>query len=281
MSASETAGTSGATGATGTATADVPVSDGLPAWLTDPEQLADVQAKLDDAARCRDGVDEVDEQGRRVRRYPCGAAFPVVGKPDARAARSELPREMRAATCFRGMGNWAQATFERMDGYTPPELRRRAQGYVADFPAKRAAGQGMLLFGPRGVGKTWAAACVCNALLDRGMSPRFTSVSQALGTQARGDGTFEQAVASLAQASLVVLDDFGSEYDSDYRLARIEQLVGALYDGRVPFIVTTNLGRRQLANPNPRIARVMDRVKERTSALCCEGVDRRRLGLGA
>ena len=261
---------------------DAFVFDGLPAWLTDPEQLAEVQAKLDRASRLRDGVDEVDEQGRHVRRYPNGCAFPVVPKPEARYEKPTESRETRSALCFgHGMGNWAQATFARMDEYTPPELRRRAEGYVADFEAKRAAGQGMLFFGAGGVGKTWAAACVCNALLDLGWSPRFTNVSMTLGTRARGEGTFEQSVASLAQASLVVLDDFGCEYDSDYRLTRIEQLVGALYDARTPFIVTTNLGRRQLANPNARVVRLMDRVKERTSALCCEGVDRRQMRLGA
>lgn len=254
----------------------------LPAWLTDPDQLADVQAKLDHAAELRDGVDVVDDEGRRMRRYPNGCMFPVVGKPDARHEKPVESRAARSRRCFRhDMGNWAQATFARMDEYTPPELRRRSEGYVADFEAKRAAGQGLLFFGARGVGKTWAAACICNALLDAGWSPRFTSVTLALGSQTRGEGTFEQEVAMLTQASLVVLDDFGCEYDSDYRLARIEQLIGAFYNARTPFIVTTNLTRPALANPNERVARLMDRVKERTSALCCEGVDRRQMRLGA
>jgi DNA replication protein DnaC len=261
-------------------TAPSPFIEGLPAWLTDPEQLAEVQAKLDASARRQYGVRGTGD-GATVH-YPNGIEFPVVGKPDARADAPAESREARARLCFkRGMGNWAQATFARMDEYTPPEMRRRCEGYVADFEAKRAAGQGLLLFGARGVGKTWAAACVCNALLDAGWSPRFTNTAMVLGAQSRGEGTFEMEVASLAQASLVVLDDFGCEYDSDYRLARIEELVGAFYDSRTPFVVTTNIGRRALANPNARVARLMDRVKERTNAVCCEGVDRRQLGLVA
>ena len=71
-----------------------------------------------------------------------------------------------------------QYTFANDLGYQPESAKLRA--YVEQFPEMLKSGAGLLLWGGVGTGKTFLAACVANALLDRSIPVLMTGTSKLL-----------------------------------------------------------------------------------------------------
>ena len=82
--------------------------------------------------------------------------------------RSEVFRDMPAA-------DWR---FEA-DAVTTPQLAK-ARGYAQNWDEFKKAGIGLLLFGNVGTGKSYAAGCIANALIDRLESVLFVGMSDAV-----------------------------------------------------------------------------------------------------
>ena len=98
---------------------------------------------------------------------------------------------------------------------------------------------GLLLWGNVGTGKTFAAHCVCNELLQRDepVSVFITSLSRVLNSGWDKSDT----VTRIRDAPLVVFDDLGAERSSEYALENVFMMVDERYRARKPTIVTTNL----------------------------------------
>lgn len=107
-----------------------------------------------------------------------------------------------------------------------------------------------------GTGKSLAAGCVANMVMDRGLSARFVSAAEAV-TQGREAGD------ALLEAELLVLDDLGAERSTSFGRERVFQLVDRrLLTGR-PLIVTTNLPLSAMQHPaDLDERRIYDRVLE-------------------
>lgn len=164
-------------------------------------------------------------------------------------------------------------------GMVPPERtfdnsRRSAaldkcRRYAERWEEMRARNVGLLLWGVNGTGKTHAAHCVCNALLERNPPERVyaTSVSRVLNAGYDKSGVMED----LRRASLAVLDDIGSERGNEYALESVFALIDERYRAGKPLIATTNLSVKELMNPldpwrNPDIRR--KRIYERILEMC-------------
>ena len=216
-------------------------------------------------------VEVIDEQGRTIAwRYPGEGVdgedveFPVV-------SRAQKPDEAALwQRCFSGefCDFGRRATFESSDG-VDAKVRTALLGWVAAFDELRAQRRaGLILYGPPGVGKTHLAACCCNALIGRGRRCRMTTLRTVMDSIAESYGECGRAVASLARNDLVVLDDFGGERDTATAREQVFAIVDGLEKRGVPLVVTTNLARAQLANPDPGHAdlRVYDRIKGQAHA---------------
>lgn len=146
-----------------------------------------------------------------------------------------------------------------------PSSLEVAKNYVNQWPLMEESGMGLLIWGDVGTGKTYLAACIANALMDRGVPVMMTSFGRILGAMP-GPVSGEQtaAVDALMRYPLLILDDLGVERDSPYTLELIYHLVDARYRSGKPMIITTNLGMNQLENPDSQEkARIYDRVLER------------------
>ena len=81
----------------------------------------------------------------------------------------------------------------------------------------------------------------------------------------------------MQQFSLVILDDFGVERQSDYALEIVQFVLDERYKSGHPLIVTTNLTLRDLRSPkNITCARMFDRLNEMCVPLHFEGISRRK-----
>ena len=172
-----------------------------------------------------------------------------------------------------------QWTFESSDS---PDSRYSAiaKRYVENFAQMRADGKGLLLFGDVGVGKTFLAACIVNAVISQGipcLMTNFARLTNTLGGMFEGK---QEYIDNLNGFPLVVIDDLGAERDTEY----VGEIVHNIIDSRcregLPLIVTTNLTGEELANPRDmRKRRIYSRLLEMCIPVKFEGEDRRQMGL--
>lgn len=164
-------------------------------------------------------------------------------------------------------------TFDKDDGQTA-EIAT-AKEYADDFGNRRAAGKGIMFYGSVGVGKTFLAACIANALIDSGWTCLVTNCSRLEGQMHSGDR--ETVLDGLARYDLVVLDDLGAERNTEYMNQTVMDIIDARYRQRLPLIVTTNLTAKEIKNP-PDLwrQRIYSRLLEMCDPVEVKGEDRRR-----
>ena len=128
---------------------------------------------------------------------------------------------------------------------------------------------GLLLFGDVGTGKSFAAGCIANTLLDQDIPVLMTNFPSILSRLA---GTFgEDRTAfldSLGDYDLLNIDDLGVERNTEYAMEQMFSIVDSRYRSGKPLIVTTNLKLDELKHP-PDLAhaRIYDRILERCAPI--------------
>lgn len=146
----------------------------------------------------------------------------------------------------------------------PMPMIDKALRYVERWDEMRADNIGLLMWGNTGNGKTYAAACIANALIDKGVPVLITSFGRILSAIT---GLFaEERVAymdSLNEFPLLILDDLGAERQSQFALETVYSVIDNRYKARLPLIVTTNCTMQELKNAaNMDYQRIYDRVLE-------------------
>ncbi|QUO36439.1 ATP-binding protein [Clostridiaceae bacterium Marseille-Q4149] len=166
--------------------------------------------------------------------------------------RSEAFRDMPAA-------DWR---FESA-AVTTPQLAK-ARGYAQNWDEFKKAGIGLLLFGNVGTGKSYAAGCIANALIDRLESVLFVGMSDVVN---RMQGNFgadrDHYMQSLMCPDLLVLDDLGAERNTSFSKECVFDVVDKRLLTGKPMIVTTNIQlsvMMQAADLDDR--RIFDRILE-------------------
>jgi len=138
---------------------------------------------------------------------------------------------------------------------------RIGRNYVKKFSEMYESGQGLLFYGSVGTGKSWTAACIANALLNRGVSVVMTSLNEILKMISDGAKNEETILQTLNKARLLILDDLGTERSTSFALEKVYNVI----DGRVrtgkPMILTTNLTLSEITAPQDiAYKRIYDRV---------------------
>jgi len=136
-------------------------------------------------------------------------------------------------------------------------------------------GSGLVLCGTVGVGKSLLAALICRGAREGGRTVLFARTRALLDRLKDWDNAFDFH-KELEAADLLVLDDLGGEYASDWARSEIDALVSARHAERRSIIATSNLSPGDLAKAySPR---VLDRLRERGPALEIRGPSYRRGG---
>lgn len=167
-------------------------------------------------------------------------------------------------------------TFANDDGANG-KIMTIAKNYVENFGRMKEDGKGLLLFGDVGTGKTYAAACIANALIDKGYPVLMTNFARIANTV---QGLFEgkqQYYDSLNKFPLLIIDDLSAERKTEYMQEIVFNVIDARYRAGLPLIVTTNLTGEELKNPaDVTNQRTFSRLFEMCIPLQVEGADRRR-----
>ena len=145
---------------------------------------------------------------------------------------------MQRAETFAQMPDAVNWTFASGDMATLGTAKK----YVDNWDAAYANGTGLMMFGDVRTGKTYAAACIANALIDRGASVMITTapgiVASLSGCKSDGWHSYLQQVAN---ADLLIIDDLGAERCTDYAQERIYVAVDQRVATGKPMLVTTNI----------------------------------------
>ena len=170
------------------------------------------------------------------------------------------------------MRNW---TFSN-DDLANEKITKMAQKYVENFSELRKNGKGLLLYGNTGTGKTFTAACIANALIDKGYPCHITNFARILNTL---QGTFDKQdyIDSLNSFELLVIDDLGIERDTAFAKETVFAVVDSRYRLSKPTIITTNLSMEKIKNPEDiENRRIYDRILEKCFPIEVGGGSRRR-----
>jgi DNA replication protein DnaC len=119
----------------------------------------------------------------------------------------------------------------------------------------------LLLRGGYGAGKTHLAASIANFAVDMGVPTLFLTVPDLLDmlrfSYDSDDTTFEERFNEIRNASLLVLDDFGTQNATGWAQEKLFQIINYRYINKLPLVVTTNLSLDEID------ARVRSRLSDR------------------
>jgi DNA replication protein DnaC len=169
--------------------------------------------------------------------------------------------------------NW---NFENADKANP-KLMDKAHRYCDKWTEMHDENIGLLLFGNVGTGKTYIAACIANALIDRGIPVLMTNFPKILndlsGFKEEDKNSY---INSLNEYELLIIDDLGVERQSDFALEQVFSVIDSRYKNGQPLIVTTNLSMEDLKAPaSMKEKRIYDRILEMTIPIKVDGLSRR------
>ncbi len=137
--------------------------------------------------------------------------------------------------------------------------------YAERFDEMKSKNQGLLMWGNVGTGKSYAAACIANHLLNEKIPCIMTSIVRMLQLIQNNGSEEAVLISRLSHIPLVIFDDFGTERNTDYALEKIYNIIDSRYRSGLPMIVTTNLTFSEMQNePDIRYSRLYDRIFE-----CC------------
>lgn len=167
-------------------------------------------------------------------------------------------------------------TFEKDDLKNPKETHILKR-YADRFREIKQSGQGLLLYGNIGTGKTFLSACVANQLIDEGFRVHMTTLPRIIAKIQKE--TFEKSdtIADLTECDLLIIDDLGVERQTEYMQEQVFEIIDARYRAKKPMLVSTNLSAKEMNSPAGIMAeRIYDRILERCYPVCFEGENRRR-----
>lgn len=144
-----------------------------------------------------------------------------------------------------------------------------AKRYCDEWKENYKNNRGLLFYGGPGRGKTTLACCVANRLLSEGTAVKAVGINSLIqrAKSSFGEGADDETEikAMVKDADLLILDDLGAEYKTEWSTSFIYDIIDARYRSNRPMIITTNLTLPQLrAHLTDRngIARTFDRLTE-------------------
>lgn len=191
----------------------------------------------------------------------------------ARLAEEERKRNVVQNRLVGMTSDLANCRFSSSEDNNAIQIAKR---YMSQWESMQKDNLGLLLLGNVGTGKTHAAACIANELLDQGFRVIVTSFPRIIAEMQSFDHDGNRFLDNLANVDLLVVDDLGVERNTEYAQEIVYNLIDRRYQAGKPLIITTNLGLQDLQQPsNLQLARIYSRILEMTIPYRITGESRR------
>lgn len=152
------------------------------------------------------------------------------------------------------------------DDMSNPNATAIAKRYVDEWAQNKEINKGLLFLGAVGVGKTYLACAIANALLQKGVTVYVTDLPTLLK---RATDFNDNVTNDIERCSLLVIDDVGVERSTEFATEQIYNIINTRYKTGKPLIVTTNLTGQEMAyQKDIDKQRIYDRILE----MCCINV---------
>lgn len=140
-----------------------------------------------------------------------------------------------------------------------------SKDYAANFDEIRKVGRCAIFVGKPGTGKTHLAVGIALHIMKDQRTVLFTTVQRAIrsikDTWARGSEVSEsQAIQTLAYPDLLILDEVGVQFGSDFEKQILFDVLNERYEKRKPCILLSNIAPSELSGYLGE--RVADRLRE-------------------
>lgn len=213
----------------------------------------------------------VEIMGRKIVGQCPACMAEATARETAQAERmASEAQKRRIEAMFQRSGiplRFAERTFDGYEAAGEGQERalRIARAYADEWELMLARGTCLIFSGQPGTGKTHLAAAIANAVIAKGCSALFTTVSDALRSIKRAydkDAGLSEADAlnALVEPRLLILDEVGMAYDTDHSKTLIFDLMNKRYENLRPTIILTNLDAAALRDHLGD--RVTDRLRE-------------------
>ena len=177
----------------------------------------------------------------------CECAFRKEAEEESRRKEAERQERIERLFSLADLGpRFAECTFETwVERKGSERCHELALEYAENFGEHYGRGEGLLLMGEPGNGKTHLAAAIVNQLVPKSKTCVFRSVPALLKKlqETYRDGskvTESEVLAILQEADLLVLDDLGSEKVTEWAESTLYYIVDERYRWKKPLVVTTN-----------------------------------------
>jgi len=193
----------------------------------------------------------------------------------------DLQRRLdRFRVCSLMDSRFLNCTFENWTHKTDnARLYEICKCYCENWEQVYTNASGLLFYGKPGCGKTYASFAIANELYKKGVAVMAISVSRILAIikdsfDKHGDVSEMEILNTISDASLLILDDLGTEHQTSWTSRMLFQIIDAREKAAKPTIITTNLDkvglRKYLAVVDSRTGQVdsTDRIFDRVISMC-------------
>lgn len=150
-----------------------------------------------------------------------------------------------------------------------------ARNYVDKFELMLEDNIGYLFWGGVGTGKSYMAACIANALLDKEYTVKMTNFATIINDLFCCEDKNEY-IDALVKYDLLIIDDLGAERGTEYAVENVFNVIDRRYRSGKPLIITTNLHLSMLTNEQSLDKkRIYDRILELCIPICVNGASKR------
>lgn len=195
---------------------------------------------------------------------------------EARESAKKVARMKREGFPEAVYSSW---TFDN-DDEKDPHTMGVAKRYAAHFSELAKEGQGLVFHGGMGTGKTYASACIANAVMEQGYSVLMTNMSRIYNTVNSTWENRQSDIDRLMRYDLLIIDDLGVERGSEHVTETVYAVIDGRYKANKPMVVSTNLTIEELKSTSDLgRARIYQRMLERCYPVEVKGPNRRMKGM--